>query len=333
MSATLANFPSWIQSLPKWHGLLRISPERAYAHAEDKYDAQYGVTAPIPGEGQGLCALLEKYGVDTSGPALEIGCGTGRLSYGLARHYPGPDVVITDPSPAFLKLTGSLFPDGAPGPARLHLALFNADDLGELPAGMFSVVTMRSTLHHISHVDKFIAGCARTLRPGGAVALSAEPVESGYLLMGVVAQSIEPTLKAAGVELRPAWRERLQHFSETIRFYCRRDFVKDTVEDKHLFTTHELTDLGFEHGLRLRYLANCAFSEFAPPYVPSFESFGPFFLNYLRDCMLFDAEFMEQIRIHLQPQLKFIEDCYRSHPGPAVNGVFLFLKDKGGSSA
>jgi len=329
MSPDHSLFQTWIQSLAKWHGQLRISAERPYAHAEEQYDAQYGVTAPIIGEGQGLCALLQQSGADTGGPALEIGCGTGRLTYGLAHHYPGPDFVVTDPSPAFLRLTASQFPHGAVGPARLHFALLNADDLGQLPAGMFSLIAMRSTLHHISHVDEFIAAAARTLRPGGVLAMSAEPVESGYLLMGVVAQSIAPTLKAAGVVLRPAWEERLAHFSETIRFYCRRDFVKDTVEDKHLFTTHELSDLGFKRGLHLRFIPNAAFSEFAPPYLPSFESFAPFFLNYLRDCMLFDPEFLALIAEHLKPQLTFIDDCYRSHVGPAVNGVFLFHKAAG----
>jgi len=319
-------FSDWLRGLPKWHGQLRISPERPYAHAEEQYDAQYGISAPIMGEGQGLCALLAQSQADTSGPALEIGCGTGRLTYGLAHHYPGPDFLITDPSPAFLRLTASQFPCGPGGPARLHFALLNADDLGQLPAEAFSLIALRSTLHHISHVDAFIAAAARALRPSGVLAMSAEPVESGYLLMGVVAQSIAPTLQAAGVALRPAWAERLQHFTETILFYCRRDFVKDTVEDKHLFTTHELSDLGFQHGLRLRFIPNAAFSEFAPPHVPSFESFGPFFLNYLRDCMLFDPEFLALISQHLNPQLKFIDDCYRSHVGPAVNGVFLFHK-------
>lgn len=320
-----SSFQSWISGLPKWHGMHRISPERSYAHAEEQYDAQYGISAPDMEEGQGLCALLKRQGMDTSGPALEIGCGTGRLTYGLAHHYPGPDFLITDPSPAFLRLTESQFPK-PPGKARLHYALLNADDLGQLPSATFSLVAMRSTLHHILDVGAFIAASARALRPGGAVAMGAEPVESGYLLMGVVAQAIVPCLQAAGVELRPAWRKQLAGFSDTIKFYCRRDYVKNNAEDKHLFTPHELAELGAPHGLQLQYFTNATFSDFAPPGAPDFEGFRVFFLNYLEFCMQFDAEFMEQIRLHLQPQFKFIEDCYRSHVGPAVTGVFLFQK-------
>lgn len=320
------DFPSWISSLPKWHGLLRISPERPYAHAEDEYDAQYGVSSAEPEEGQGLCALLQQQGVDTNGPALEIGCGTGRLSYGIARHYPGPDFVITDPSPTFLRITQSQFAEPADRAARLHFALLNADDLGKIPAEMFSLIAMRSTLHHILQVEEFIAACARALRPGGAIAMGAEPVESGYVLMAAVAQSIVPSLRAAGVALKPAWQAQVTNFTDTVKFYCRRDHVKVAAEDKHLFTTHDLSDLAQTNGLHLKYFPNATFGDFAPPHVPEFEGFSVFFLTYLKYCMQFDEEFLTEIRRHLQTQLSFIDDCYRSHTGPAVTGVFLFRK-------
>jgi ubiquinone/menaquinone biosynthesis C-methylase UbiE len=320
------DFSRWIQSLTKWHGFLRISTERPYAHAEDQYDAQYGVGAPDEDEGRGLCTLLAQQKIDQTGPALEIGCGTGRLTYGLARHYPGPDFLITDPSPTFLRLTESQFPEHSPGRACRHYALLNADDLGQLPPGMFSLIAMRSTLHHILEVEEFIAACAHTLRTGGALAMGAEPVESGYVMMAVVGQSIAPILDAAGVKLRPKWREQLASFAETIKFYCRRDFVKNNAEDKHLFTPYELSDLGHAHGLRLQYFPNATFSDYAPQHAPEFAGFSLFFLNYLEFCMQFEPEFMDLIRQHLKPQLKYIEDCHRSHVGPALTGVFLFRK-------
>ncbi|MCF7760776.1 MAG: class I SAM-dependent methyltransferase [Cephaloticoccus sp.] len=321
-----ADFTSWTKTLPQWHGLLRISPERPYAHAEDLYDAQYGVGTAEPEEGQGLCILLQQQAVDTSGPALEIGCGTGRLSYGLARHYPGPDFLVTDPSPTFLRITQNQFVEPQPDATRLHFALLNADDLGQLPEEMFSLIAMRSTLHHILQVEEFFASCARTLRPGGAIAMGAEPVEAGYVLMAAVAQAIAPTLKAAGVTMKPAWQAQLTNFTDTVQFYCRRDLVKVTAEDKHLFTTHDLSDLAQSHGLHLKYFPNATFSDFAPPEAPEFEGFSVFFHTYLKYCMQFDEEFLSEIRLHLQSQLKFIDECYSSHVGPAVTGVFLFRK-------
>jgi len=320
------SFQAWINRLPKWHGWLQLSPERPYAHAEEEYDNQYGVTAPEPEDGEGLCNLLKNHGVDTAGPALEIGCGTGRLTYGLARHYPGPDFLITDPSQTFLRITQGQFTENDRRPAKLHFAVLNADDLGSLPPDMFSVIAMRSTLHHILNVEAFIAACGRTLRPGGALVMGAEPVESGYLLMGMMGQLIAPALTAAGVELRPEWQRQIADLTDTVKFYCRRDLNKTTAEDKHLFREHEMADLGHRHGLRLHFFPNATFADYAPPYLPEFESFSHFFLNYVQYCMLFDAEFLELIRRHLKPQLKYLDDCHRSHVGPTITGVFLLKK-------
>ena len=222
-------------------------------HTEEDYNAQYGLTAPEPEEGQGLCNLLTKHGVETAGPALEIGCGTGYLTYGFARHYPGPDILITDPSPAFLRITQNQFDPAAAYPAKRHYAVLNADDLGDLPAGMFSVIALRSTLHHILKVDEFIAACARVLRPGGALVMGAEPCESGYLLMAAVAQSIPNAFKAAGIAMKPEWTRRLDDFTATVKFCCLRDLDKSTAEDKHFFSPHQLSNLGAGHGLHLTF--------------------------------------------------------------------------------
>ena len=319
-------FTSWIEQLPKWHGWLQLSVERAYMHAEEEYDQQYGVTTTIPEEGEGLCNLLKTHQVDTSGPALEIGCGTGYLSFGLAKHYPGPDILITDPSPAFLRLTQSLFDDQAGFSARRHYGVFNADDMDQLPPDMFSVIALRSTLHHILRVEDFIAACARTLRPGGALVMSAEPCESGYLLMATFARFIPTALKAAGIEMRPEWTRQLNEFTDAVKFYCLRDIDKAAAEDKHLFDPHELAELGAAHGLHLRFFPTATFWDFAPPYARNFRGFTEFFFIYLQNCMRFDAEFVELIRVHLKDQLKYIDDCYRSHPGPAITGVFLLKK-------
>ena len=332
MSSAADKFRAWIEGLPKWHGWRQLSPERRYAHAEENYDSQYGIVAPEPEDGEGLCALLKKHGVAATGPALEIGCGTGRLTYGLARHYPGSDLLITDPSPTFLRITqGQIGDHPAPKPI-LHYAVLNADDLGMLPPGMFSLIAMRSTLHHVLRVEPFIAACARTLRPNGALVLGAEPCESGHVLMAAVVQFIGPVLENAGVTLRPAWKEQLRVFTDTVKFYCRRDLNKATAEDKHLFRVHELTDLGRTYGLQLQFFPNAAFSDYTPPYLPEFETFSAFFLNYLQYCMLFDVEFLKHIRRHLKPQLKYLDDCYRSHVGPVVTGVFLFKKSAGAAA-
>ena len=326
MSPYPTSFNAWVDQLPKWRGWLQLSPERPYMHDEEDYNNQYNVTVPEPEEGEGLCRLLATHGVDTSGPALEIGCGSGYLTYGLALHYPGPDLLITDPSATFLRITEQQFENEKTAPARRHYAVFNADDLRQLPRGMFSVIALRSTLHHILKVDEFIAACAQALRPGGALVMAAEPCESGYLLMGAIAHSIPNALKAAGITMKPEWTRQLEDFTETVRFCCLRDVDKTTAEDKHFFNPHELGEQGAAHGLQLKFFPTASLRDFSPPFTHSFHSFSHFFLIYMQFCMRFDAEFMDLIRVHLKDQLAFVDECYRSHPGPAITGVFLMTK-------
>jgi ubiquinone/menaquinone biosynthesis C-methylase UbiE len=326
MSAAPESFSAWVYRLPKWRGWLQLSPARPYMHTEENYNTQYGLTAPDPTEGEGLCALLKTHQIDIGGPALEIGCGTGYLTYGLAKHYPGPDILITDPSPAFLRLTQNQLEELGETTAQRHYAVLNADDLGDLPEGMFSVITLRSTLHHILKVEDFIAACARRLRPGGALLMGAEPCESGYLLMAAVAQSIPAALKAAGIAMKPAWTERLDDFLATVKFCTLRDLRKENAEDKHFFSPHQMAEMGQAHGLQLKFYPTASFRDFAPPYIHSFHCFSNFFLIYLQACMSFDAEFLGLIRTHLKDQLTYIDECHRSHPGPEITGVFILKK-------
>lgn len=325
--ANVANdFSSWIANLPRWRGWLQLSPERAYMHAEEAYNDQYGVTVPDPAEGEGLCNLLKTHEIDNAGPALEIGCGTGFLTYGVAQHYPGPDFLITDPSPTFLRITQHQLEELPSGGARRHFAIFNGDDLNLLPPGMFSVIALRSTLHHILRVEEFIAASARALRPNGALLMGAEPYESGYLLMATVARFIPLAFRAAGVEMKPEWTRQLDDFTATVQFSCLRDVDKSDAEDKHMFDAHEMAEMGSAHGLHLRFLPTAAFRDQAAPFLRGFRGFSDFFFVYLRSCMRFDAEFQELVRQHLHDQLTYIDDCYRSHPGPAMTGVFILKK-------
>jgi SAM-dependent methyltransferase len=328
MSSAPTPFEKWIAGLPHWRGWLQLSPERAYMHTEEDYNSQYGVTPADPAEGEGLCHLLATHRVDTAGPALEIGCGTGYLTFGVGRHYPGPDFLITDPSPAFLRLTQNQFDGHGDAGARRHYAVFNADDLHLLPPDMFSVIALRSTLHHILHVEPFIAGCARALRPDGALIMGAEPVESGYLLMAAIAQFIPTALRAAGVGMRPEWTRQLADFTDTVKFGCIRDIDKTGAEDKHMFHSHELAGLGAAHGLQMHFLPTATFRDYAPPFARSFKGFSDFFLLYLRYSMRFDPEFLEQIRLHLKDQLQYIDDCHPTHSGPAMTGVFILKKTR-----
>jgi len=322
------DFSNWLSTLPTEESFPRISPARAYAHAEDQYDIQYGQEVVSLSDGEGLCHLLKKLGINIAHPALEVGCGSGKLTAGLANAYPGPGCLATDASPAFLrlaqkKLASALSPDRMP-----QFAIMNGGDLGRLPPGMISLIAMRSTLHHILDVEGFISDCSNALCARGALAMAAEPCESGYVLMGAVAQGIIPVLAQAGIAVSGEWRRQIELFTANMKFYCRRDLDKSAAEDKHLFRVFEMSALGEKYGLHLHFYPNAAFEDFDAngESHPQHERFAKFMLNYLRYCMSFDLKLVEVIKQHMHDHLSYIEECYSGHLGPIVTGTFLFEK-------
>src|ERR1017187_6470395 len=98
MISTLSDLSGWLSSLPKAEFFSLISAPRSFAHEESLYDAQYQCDPANLQVGRGLLALLKECGADFSCPAVEIGCGTGLLTLGLAADSPYPHFLITDPN-------------------------------------------------------------------------------------------------------------------------------------------------------------------------------------------------------------------------------------------
>ncbi|NCT68032.1 MAG: bifunctional 2-polyprenyl-6-hydroxyphenol methylase/3-demethylubiquinol 3-O-methyltransferase UbiG [Rhodanobacteraceae bacterium] len=149
--------------------------------------------------------------------ALDVGCGGGLLSEGLARA--GAHVTAIDLAPAVLDV------------ARLHLhesglsvdyRETSAEMLAQELPGRFDVVTCLEMLEHVPDPASVIGACARLLKPGGKLFLSTlnrTPVAFGAAILGAehllrllprgthhYAQFLKPSeiaadLRAAGLEL------------------------------------------------------------------------------------------------------------------------------------
>jgi len=99
--------------------------------------------------------------------ALDIGCGGGLLTEGMAAH--GAEV------------TGIDLSEKALGVARLHLfesglkidyRHISAESLAETHVGQFDIVTCMEMLEHVPDPASIVAACARLVRPGGHVFFS-----------------------------------------------------------------------------------------------------------------------------------------------------------------
>lgn len=97
---------------------------------------------------------------------LDLGCGTGNLTFQLLRKYPNVELVGVDPSAAMRELFSGRFE----GVTNVSVSDGNGTSV---PArdGEFDYLLTSLTLHHVTRGEK--AGCARelarALKPGGTL--------------------------------------------------------------------------------------------------------------------------------------------------------------------
>lgn len=323
---------SCLDTAPRVEGFASLSPPRRFAHDEAKYDQQYMNEVDRPEVGRGVVAVARAFGCDCDAPALEIGCGTGLLSVGLAEARAYPAVVLSDPSPAFLAITQRKIARARLQDAGVHYAVLDADDLSRLPEASLSLVVLRSALHHVLDWERLIGDAAAVLRPGGVLAFQ-EPCADGYVVMSAMAQFFPLVIEREAGFLRHLGlrrltrrhREQVRLFIDSVRFGARRDVDKAQAEDKHLFRVNEVVKAGKLVGLDFEFLPNTVFEDcvtgIPPPRRAS--SFFGFFRDYLKYCMSFDADLVARFERHFEPYCRVMEELSQTGDGPYMHGVFV----------
>jgi len=96
--------------------------------------------------------------------ALDFGCGAGRLTQGLARHF--ERVTGVDISGRMVELAREHNRD-----ARVSFVHNPRPDLGSFPDGAFDLVLSRITLQHVDprYTKRYLREFVRVLAPGGAL--------------------------------------------------------------------------------------------------------------------------------------------------------------------
>jgi len=326
-----AKLREYLDSVPEADGIRQISVSRSYHHDEGGYDGQYGIESfPVNElivEAKNVMDFCRRHGYVDGSPILEIGCGTGRISVGLALQPAMEHLLITDPSPAFCRITQKKLAAAALPPGIVDLAVLRAEDIGLLPAGSVSLILLRSVLHHIADVEAFLQGCAGLLPPGGLLVCE-EPYYEGYLLMGFVAQFIEGALANTGYACTPEERGHLAMFRDTMQFYCRRDLDKSRDEDKHLFRPDELIIAGQAIGLECKHYPNSQLT-----YSPAQNDhcrrnyFHTFFSSYVRYCMNWPPDFSSRVMNAIGPHFDYFTPIEAAaNTVPWCFGSFVFTK-------
>ena len=316
---------------PVVNGAFEISAARAYLHAEGDYDRQYGLekfsTEELTREAGYLMDICRRHGLPPGAPVLEIGCGTGRISIGLALQPDMGHLLISDPSPAFCGIVQKKLAGLPVHAARVDFGILQAEDVALLPPGSVSMILLRSVLHHIADVDGFLRGCAAVLPPGGLLVCE-EPYYDGYMMMGFLGQFIEDALTGGGHVCTAEERQLIAHFVATMQFYSRRDVDKSQAEDKHLFRPDELMVTGRGMALELTHYPNWRMT-MSPEGNEKARTgyFQRFFADYVRYCMDWPEEFALKAAQATRKYFQFFEPLEKGgNTTPACFGTFVFTK-------
>lgn len=326
MASHVSSFSDWLGSLKIESGYPAASELRSFAHDEDDYDARHLVTGD-PVLGRGMVELLRAEGIPMTHPILEIGCGTGALSVGLAAYHTSPLLVLTDPSPGFLRMLERRLDAAKVADRQVAYCALSGDDLEKVPAESLSVVCLRHTLHHITDVEKFAAQAHRALIPGGCLVFE-EPFAEALLMMGAMAQFIPTIAKAKDIPVTKEQLDQIDLFGRTIQFYSRQDLDKATAEDKHLFRPAELGRLMAKLGYQSQFYTNHNFGSFIHGVSTETQKnfFSSVFRGYLVHLMGFGESFGTLFDRTMASFAEYVDIAAQGGLGPCYVGIGLCRK-------
>ena len=248
------------------------------------------------------------------GDVLEIGSGTGQLTWGLSNRFPFRSVHACDISTQFLlKAAGVVGKAGAP-------VSYYACDANFLPfkENSFDLVVGHSVLHHFIDYKKIIFHLEKLLRPGGQ-AIFYEPVLQGKMLIAFFGDLVRR------IERRTEWGvldekddARINHMTRHIMKgkWIGNDRERlEKIEDKYIFDINEMRKLAHDAGFVSMEHSNLEMPEKG-------------YRHYFNQHLLMEGLSPEKIQ-----QFAFIANAYESTigemtPADVVTpmGYFVFRK-------
>lgn len=293
--------------------LIQVSANRPYAHAEDAYDAQYENEVVDLAPGLRLVEILKEFGVSQGAKLLEIGCGTGFLSLGLAASNHFGELAITDGSIEFMRITRFKF-GRVTTRSDTCLAVLTDADTNKIADQFFDVIAMRSVLHHVTDFDAFADTLLRKLKPAG-VLIMYEPRAELFLWMGSVMALFLETAASRDIVLSEDERTSLQLFLDTMRFYLRRDLDKSAGEDKYAFWQTEMMDIGVRNRSAVAFRSENSSTDLVTDLI-----------DYCKYCMSFNPELLAKVENGLVGLRAVIGGFLQGVHPPDLAGWYVFTK-------
>lgn len=319
MTAAPLDLSSFAQS----EGIYIISDPRQFDGGEQSYDEHIGEAGF--NSGRGAWRLIECYTRRDIRILLELGAGSGTCSLGLVAGSSGAQIVITDTSPAFLRMVHRKLTAANIATQQTVFATLAGEDLARLPSRSVDAIVIASALHHVWDWRGFLRDAALVLRPGGVLAVQ-EPCREGNLMMAMALDFVLSPLWPRGL-LTEDDVGRIERCRNSIYHLADSTIVKDG-EDKHSFLIAELIA-----GARAAGFADAAVhanAHFADLVYADLSARGGScsFIGYLDAFLerhhLVSSTGMRVLRQHLFPILHRLDARFRSGDGAALLASIVF---------
>ena len=126
--------------------------------------------------------FIERYAEISGKRFVDVGCGGGILTEGLARH--GADALGIDLSAELIDIADLHSLESG---VNAHYQKISVESLAEQQTGSFDHVTCMEMLEHVPDPGSIIAACATLVKPGGMVFFSTLNRQPKAYLMAILA--------------------------------------------------------------------------------------------------------------------------------------------------
>jgi ubiquinone/menaquinone biosynthesis C-methylase UbiE len=294
---------------------LRLSADVDSALDLDSYDAHHNINeSSARSTIQFYNKILAKYIRTKTRRVLEIGSGTGQLTWGLCSASTFEEVHCSDISLRFMTRLHAKLKERVGG--KLNSYLFDANDF-PFADNMFSVVVGHSVLHHLAHFEKAVENSFRVLEPGGVAAFG-EPMMETHALLSLASQQL---LALDEMAVKPTFSNRTkmalavigQRAGRATGFVLERPLEVHAVEDKFMFSANYLRDLAYKIG----------FSEFHMEQYAPVRNLGKLIEDQLVRELNANGANSEDIAVY-RKLLQSFSTAYEPAMQPYVSQLFAF---------
>jgi len=224
--------------------IIFISEPKSFEGGEEEYDISIGGSdrTDLLKCGKGAFRLASHYTKRPIQRLAEIGAGGGTCSLGIIEEAKDAEILLTDTSPAFLRIIQRKLAANDFNHSNVNFATLAGEDLLKLGTSSYDAIIIASALHHVSDWKKCIQDARQVIAPGGVLVIQ-EPFKEGNLFMGIALDIILSSLWPHTIPDNDAIRLRNCRAS----IYEMSDSTLEKLgEDKHTFSALELIRTGFD---------------------------------------------------------------------------------------